>query len=105
MTLKKTGDIMNLFFKLFIKDYKNTKDPKVRSAYGKLAGAFGIITNILIATVKIVVGIIAFSPAIIADGVNNFSDALASIITLLGFKLSEREADERHPFGKSAKCV
>ena len=90
---------MNLFFKLFIKDYKNTKDQKVRSAYGKLAGTFGIITNILIATVKIVVGIIAFSPAIIADGVNNFSDALASIITLLGFKLSEREADERHPFG------
>ena len=91
---------MKLFFKMFIKDYKNTKDSKVRAAYGKLAGLVGIITNILIATVKILVGsLIAFSPAIVADGINNFSDALSSIITLFGFKLSERQADENHPFG------
>ena len=91
---------MKLFYKLFIKDYTNTKDSKVRAAYGKLAGIVGIITNILIAAVKILVGsLIAMSPAIVADGINNFSDALSSIVTLFGFKLSERDADENHPFG------
>ena len=88
-----------LLVKIFIKDYKNTKSEIVRSKYGTLAGAVGIVTNMFLAIFKVVIGIIAVSPAIIADGINNLSDGLSSIITLVGFKLSTKAADKDHPFG------
>lgn len=88
-----------LLVKIFIKDYKNTKSEIVRSKYGALAGAVGIVTNMFLAIFKVVIGIIAVSPAIIADGINNLSDGLSSIITLVGFKLSTKAADKDHPFG------
>ena len=59
----------------------------------------GIITNVLLAAFKAGVGIIASSVAIVMDAVNNLSDALSSVITIIGTKLSERPADREHPFG------
>ena len=59
----------------------------------------GIIANVLLAAFKAVVGIVASSVAIVMDAVNNLSDALSSIITIVGTKLSERPADRKHPFG------
>ncbi len=59
----------------------------------------GIVTNVLLAAFKAVVGILASSIAIIMDAVNNLSDALSSVITIVGTKLSERPADRKHPFG------
>ena len=59
----------------------------------------GIIANVLLATFKAVVGILASSVAIVMDAVNNLSDALSSVITIIGTKLSERPADREHPFG------
>jgi cation diffusion facilitator family transporter len=59
----------------------------------------GIVANVLLATFKAVVGILASSVAIIMDAVNNLSDALSSVITIVGAKLSERPADREHPFG------
>ena len=59
----------------------------------------GIVTNVLLAAFKAVVGVLASSVAIVMDAVNNLSDALSSIITIVGTKLSQRPADRKHPFG------
>ena len=59
----------------------------------------GIVANVLLAAFKAIVGILASSVAIIMDAVNNLSDALSSVITIIGTKLSERPADREHPFG------
>ncbi len=59
----------------------------------------GIIANVLLAGFKAVVGILSSSIAIIMDAVNNLSDALSSVITIVGTKLSQRSADRKHPFG------
>ena len=91
--------MQKLLVKLFIKDYKNIKSKTVRAAYGALAGIVGIVSNIILAAIKMIIGTIALSPAIFADGVNNFSDGLSSIITIIGFKLSTKKADADHPFG------
>ncbi len=89
----------NILAKIFIKDYKNYQKQEVRNAYGKLCGAVGIVSNILLCAVKIITGVLISSVAILADGINNLSDAGSSIITLLGFKLSSIPADSEHPFG------
>lgn len=74
-------------------------DPAVRSRCGLLSGITGIVLNILLVAGKLTVGIIAGSVAIIADAVNNFSDAASSVITLIGFKLAGQKPDKEHPFG------
>ena len=61
--------------------------------------AIGIAANLLLATFKAAVGLLAGSVAIVMDAVNNLSDALSSVITIIGAKLSTRPADRRHPFG------
>lgn len=88
-----------LLLKLFVKDYKNTKDPVVRAKYGTLSGVVGIISNLILCTIKILAGMLSGSVSIMADGINNLSDAASSIVTLIGFKLSTKPADEDHPFG------
>ena len=91
---------MNKFFyKLFIKDYENTDDPNVRESYGKLAGIVGVLSNLFLCIIKIFAGVATASIAIIADGINNLSDAGSSIITLVGFKLAAMPEDEKHPYG------
>lgn len=87
------------FKKTFIKDYQKTSESEVRFRYGIVAGIFGIITNIILCAMKIIVGILAGSVSIIADAINNLSDAGASVVTLVGFKLSSRPADSEHPYG------
>ncbi len=59
----------------------------------------GIVANVLLAAFKAGVGIISNSVAIVMDAVNNLSDALSSVITIVGTKLSQRPADRNHPFG------
>ena len=59
----------------------------------------GIVANVLLAAFKAAVGILASSVAIVMDALNNLSDALSSVITIIGTKLSERPADREHPFG------
>jgi len=88
-----------LLIKIFIKDYENTKDPKVRNSYSKLAGAVGIVSNAILCTIKIAAGLIFNSIAILADGVNNLADASSSIILLIGIKLASKPADKTHPYG------
>lgn len=91
--------ITNLFLKIFVKDYKNTGDPKVRERYGKLAGLTGIATNLLLTAVKLTAGILFHSIAMTADAVNNLTDSASSVVTLIGFKLSAKPPDKKHPYG------
>lgn len=84
---------------IFIKDYENINDSKVRESYGKLGSMIGIIANIFLSFSKITIGILFNSISITADGVNNLSDIGSSVITLVGFKISGKPADKEHPFG------
>lgn len=88
-----------ILFKTFIKNHDDVKNPAVRDAYGKLAGVVGIMSNALLCVMKIAIGLISGSIAIIADGVNNLADGGSSVITLLGFKLASMPEDEDHPYG------
>lgn len=83
----------------FIKDYKDIENPKVRDKYGYLGGTIGIVTNVLLAGAKFMIGRLSNSISLIADAMNNLSDATSSVITIVGFKLSSKPADEEHPFG------
>lgn len=87
------------FTGLFIKHEINPSDPKTRSAVGSLSGWVGIICNVLLFLGKLIVGIFSGSVSITADAMNNLSDASSSIVTLLGFKLAKKPADEDHPYG------
>lgn len=88
-----------LLLRLFVKGYENSENLSVRAAVGKLAGATGIVCNCLLFFGKLVAGLLTGSVAIIADAVNNLSDASSSIVTLLGFRLAQRPADADHPYG------
>ena len=83
----------------FIQDSENHTDPKVRLAYGRLAGIVGILCNAILCVLKLIAGILAGSVAMIADAFNNLSDAGSSVVTLIGFKLAGAPPDKDHPFG------
>ncbi|OCN05139.1 hypothetical protein A4S06_01795 [Erysipelotrichaceae bacterium MTC7] len=90
---------MALLAKLFIKNYKNFNDPKVRSAYGRMASIYGIFWNLLLFLGKLIVGILFHSVSIQADAFNNLSDAGSSILSLISFIFASQPADKEHPFG------
>lgn len=89
----------NWLLRTFIKNSDHSEDPKVRAAIGILSGIVGIVCNVLLCGGKLAVGIATGSVSITADAMNNLSDATSSVVTMLGFRLAERPADEEHPFG------
>jgi cation diffusion facilitator family transporter len=89
----------NFLVRMFVKDYQNLQDTEVRTRYGNMTSLVGIIVNVFLFVIKFIVGRLFHSVAIIADAVNNLSDAGSSIISLLSFKLSGMPADKEHPFG------
>lgn len=89
--------MVDLLIKLFLR--KNQSAAERRESIGRLAGLFGILGNVFLFAIKIVAGILAGSVSVIADAVNNLSDALSSAITVICFKLSGKPADEDHPYG------
>ena len=80
-------------------EHSKYEDPKKRAEIGKMSGLIGIGCNFLLAGSKIAVGNFAGSTSIVADGLNNMSDAASSAVTLIGFKLAEKPADREHPYG------
>jgi len=90
---------MTLIKKMFIKNYKDINNPIVRNSYGVVAGILGIISNILLFVCKLILGIISGSITIVIDAINNITDACSSVLTFIGFKLSNKPADKEHPFG------
>ena len=88
-----------LILKMFTKKTDDVNDPSVRKKYGTVASGVGIATNVLLSVLKLVIGLITVSVAVMADALNNLSDAGASAISMLSFKLSSKPADRDHPFG------
>ena len=87
-----------LLIRLFVKESDKTS-AQGRAQVGRLSGAVGIVCNALLFGAKILVGTLSGSLAITADAMNNLMDASSSVVTLVGFKLAERPADEDHPYG------
>lgn len=91
--------MINLLAKLFIKNHEETNRAEVRRAYGVLCGVVGIVLNIILFGIKLFAGLLSASVAIVADAFNNLSDALSSLIMMVGFKMSGQKPDPEHPFG------
>ncbi len=88
-----------LLSRLFIKNHNEIDNPSVRKNYGTLSSVVGVIVNFILAGMKILIGLLASSVAILADGLNNLSDAGSSVVTFVSFKISNKPADKDHPFG------
>lgn len=87
------------FFLHFCLQDRDPQAPETRSRCGILSGCVGIVLNLLLFGGKLLAGVLTASIAITADAFNNLSDAASSVVTLVGFRLAGREADEEHPFG------
>lgn len=84
---------MKFIYKLF------HQDPDSRDSIISMTSGLGIAVNLLLALTKVVIGVLVSSIAIISEGVNNASDVLSSLLTLIGAKLARKHPDEKHPFG------
>lgn len=91
--------MISVLSKIFIKNREDVNSSDVRRQYGILLGGIGIFLNICLFIVKMVCGLFTGSVAIIADALNNISDAGSSLIQLIGYKLSGHKPDTEHPFG------
>ncbi len=89
----------NTLIRLFIRDADNTRDARVREQYGVLSGAVGIACNVFLFALKLVIGFLTGSISIAADAFNNLSDGLSCLISIVGFKVSGKAPDAKHPFG------
>ena len=72
---------------------------ETRTKIGRNAGIVGIVVNLLLFTIKLIAGILSASVSIIADAVNNLTDAASSILVLIGYLISAKPADREHPYG------
>ena len=89
----------DFLIRVFVGKNKDVSKPAVRSKYASLAGVCGILANLLLFVGKLILGVISASVAIIADAFNNISDAGSSVVTLIGFRLSNKPVDKEHPLG------
>ena len=83
----------------FVSNPEKVNNMDTRNSYGNLASGVGIFINLLLFSIKLLAGLLTKSVAVIADAVNNLSDAGSSLIVIISFKLSSRPADKEHPFG------
>jgi cation diffusion facilitator family transporter len=83
----------------FVPHADDVEDPTVRESYGRVASIVSIICNVILCVGKGVVGALSGSVSIVADAVNNLSDASSNVVTLLGFRMASRPPDEEHPYG------
>ena len=85
--------------KLFIKNYKDIGNQKVREEHGILAAIGGIIINLVLFSIKLLIGIFTLSMSIISDAINNLTDLFSCLVNLVGFKFANKPADKDHPYG------
>lgn len=88
-----------LLLKLFAGKDGDLQNPDVRASVGRMAGTVGVVCNLLLCAGKLAAGLTAGAVSVVADALNNLSDAGGSLIALLGFRVASRPADEDHPFG------
>ena len=91
--------MFELLSRIFVKDYKNTRDIKVRESYGTFISVFSIFLNILLVIIKLIISFVTNSISIRTDALNNLSDVGSNVATLFGFKLANKHADKDHPYG------
>jgi cation diffusion facilitator family transporter len=99
--------MVTFFRKLFIKNYQDVQDEKVRAEHGKVAAIFGIISNCILVAMKLTMAFVVAASstpwvlpmALVGDAINNLSDMASSLVTLIGFRISAKPADREHPFG------
>jgi len=92
-------NMTKILSRLFLKNGTNPAEPKARAAVGRFSGILGMVCNVLLFALKLIAGTLSGSLSITADAMNNLSDASSSLVTLIGFKLAEKPADEHHPYG------
>ncbi len=85
--------------RIFIRNHREIQNPKVRAAYGTMAGTVGIVCNLLLFLAKLSVGILFGSVAIVGDAVNNLTDVGSQVLSLISFRVAAKPADRKHPFG------
>ena len=83
----------------FVKDYEDIGREEVRTRYGILSSIVGILCNVLLFGIKLLIGMLMHSIAVMADAFNNLSDAASSVISFVGVKMAGKPADKEHPFG------
>ena len=88
-----------LLMKVCLPKDKPATDPKTRSAAGRLSGVVGILCNVLLFGLKFLIGTLSGAVSIVADAMNNLTDAGSAVVMLIGFRLAEKPADEDHPYG------
>ncbi len=88
-----------LLLKLFVKNYEDVNDVKVREGYGKLASVVGMIVNLFLSVAKILIGSLFGVLSVMADGLNNLTDMGSNLITLVSFIIAGKPADKEHPYG------
>ncbi len=91
--------LIRFFIRLCIPDWENVENKTVRTRYGVFGGWLGIVCNLILFLIKIVIGFISSSIAVISDAFNNMSDIGTSVVALIGAKLSNQRPDPEHPFG------
>lgn len=98
--LKERGLLMTrLLIRLFVPAAEKSDHPRAREQYGRLAGWVGVATNLVLFLIKLLVGMVFHSIAVMADAFNNLTDSASSLVTLLGFHMSAKPADAEHPYG------
>ena len=90
--------MISILARVFLKP-EGKSPAQLRKGYGVLCGSVGIFLNLLLFLGKLLAGLASGSIAVVADAVNNLSDAGSSVVTLLGFRLAEQKPDHQHPFG------
>lgn len=93
------NNLTGFLIKHFVKNGDSTDNARVRESYGRLSGIVGIACNMLLSAAKLAAGLIFGSVSVTADAANNLTDAMSSLVTLIGFKLSGKPADKEHPYG------
>ncbi len=91
--------MVNLIRKIFIKDYQNVNEEKVRIKHGVVSACFGLFINLILFTFKLVIGLLTGLISLISEALNNITDFLSCFVTLFGFKLANKPADRDHPYG------
>ena len=84
---------------LFVREGETPASPAVRGRVGRFSGGLGIVLNTLLAAAKIAVGALSGMISVLADGLNNLTDCGSNVVSVIGFRMSEKPADKEHPFG------
>lgn len=91
--------MIECLLKHFVPNYREVKNPEVRESYGVLGGILGIVCNTFLFVLKLTIGVLANSIAVISDAFNNLSDMGSSVISVIGARVGGKRADSEHPYG------